>query len=144
MAEKRTLSRRFDEWRPSKGALVWTAVGTAAVVLVVGFTWGGWVTGGTAEAMARKSASDAQAELAAAVCVHQFTQAEDARNQLVSLKDLSSYRRSRFVEEGGWATLPGSERPLRNVGGLCAQRLLELQLPEVAADNSDQNAPVAH
>ena len=144
MTEKTSLSRRFDQWRPSKGALVWTSVATAAVVLIVGFTWGGRVTGGTARTMATKAAEAAQAELAAAVCVHQFTQAEDARARLVSLKDLNSYRRSRFIEEGGWATMPGSARPIRNVSGLCVQQLLELQLPEVAAEDAGEDTPVAH
>lgn len=144
MTEKKSLSRRWDEYRPSKTAMGWTAAGAVVAALVVGFTWGGWVTGGTADEMARKAALDAQAELAAAVCVHQFTQGGDAQAQLTSLKDLSSYRRSRFVEEGGWATMPGAERPLRNVGSACAERLLELQLPEVTAASGDEAEPVAH
>jgi hypothetical protein len=56
---------------------------------------------------------------------------------------MSSYRHSRFVEEGGWATMPGSEAPIRRVGGLCAERLIELQLPEVAA-GVDETTPIAH
>jgi len=144
MTEKKSLSRRWDEYRPSKAALGWTSAGCVAAALIVGFTWGGWVTGGTAEEMARRAALDAQAEVAAAVCVHQFAKAEDARAQLASLKDLSSYRRSRFVEDGGWATMPGAQRPLRNVGGLCAQRLIDLELPEVAATAETEGTPVAH
>jgi hypothetical protein len=144
MTEKKNLSERWDGYRPTKIALGWACAGCVAAALIVGFTWGGWVTGGTAQSMAERAAADAQAELAAAVCVHQFAQAADVRVQLTSLKELSSYRRSRFVEDGGWATMPGSEEPLRNVGGLCAQQLLELQLPEVAATADDQIVPVAH
>lgn len=138
MSEKKSLGRRWDEYQPSKTAMAWTTAGAVVGALVLGFTWGGWVTGGTADEMARRAGLDAQAELAATVCVHQFTQGGDARAQLASLKDVSSYRRSRFVEEGGWATMPGAERPLRNVGRVCAERLLELQLPEVAAAEGDE------
>ena len=144
MADVKSMTRRWEEYRPSKTVLVWSCIGSVVGALVVGFTWGGWVTGGTAQEMASKSAAAAQAEVAAAVCVHQFVQSADARAQLVSLKDLSSYRRSRFVEEGGWATMPGSEGPLRNVGGLCAQQLLDVQLPDVAAEAEVDNGPVAH
>ena len=36
---------------------LWGAVGGAAALAFVGFMWGGWVTGGNAEAMALKRAA---------------------------------------------------------------------------------------
>ena len=35
------------------------AVGGAVALAIVGFSWGGWVTGGTAETMANKQAKSA-------------------------------------------------------------------------------------
>ena len=54
MAEQRTRSirQRWDDLQPSKTMLVWSCIGSVVVALVVGFTWGGWVTGGTARGMA--------------------------------------------------------------------------------------------
>ena len=36
--------KRFNEWQPTKTTLFWGCVGSVVVALVVGFTWGGWVT----------------------------------------------------------------------------------------------------
>ena len=35
----------------------WSAVGGAIGLAIVGFNWGGWVTGGAAEAMAKQRAA---------------------------------------------------------------------------------------
>ena len=49
------------DWEKIKPVL-WGAVGGAIVLAIVGFNWGGWVTNGTAEAMAKESAANAVAE----------------------------------------------------------------------------------
>ena len=46
--------------------------------MLVGFTWGGWTTGGTAQATAKKAATGARQELAAVLCVDRFKTASDA------------------------------------------------------------------
>src|SRR6266508_5398742 len=48
------------------------AAAGAAPILVVGFTWGGWVTGGTAKEMAQKSATSAVVTALAPICVDKF------------------------------------------------------------------------
>ena len=42
----------FDQYRASKTVLFWACAGSAIVATIVGFSWGGWVTGGTARDMA--------------------------------------------------------------------------------------------
>ena len=42
------------DWEKIKFGLL-SAVGGAIVLAVIGFNWGGWVTTGSAEAMARRS-----------------------------------------------------------------------------------------
>ena len=43
------------------------------MLALVGFNWGGWVTTGTAEALAKESATNAVAERLGSICVAQFT-----------------------------------------------------------------------
>ena len=48
------------------------AAGGAAALALIGFAWGGWVTGGTAKQMAEKSASTAVVAALAPICVNNF------------------------------------------------------------------------
>ena len=52
----RQLGQRWETYRPTKALLVWSCAVGAIGVIVVGFTWGGWVTGGTARTMAQAAA----------------------------------------------------------------------------------------
>ena len=52
---------------------LWSAVGGAIVLAFVGFNYGGWVTAGSAEAMAKEIAADAVAERLGSICVAQLT-----------------------------------------------------------------------
>ena len=49
-----------------------SAAGGAIVLAVVGFNYGGWVTTGSAEAMAKEIAANAVAERLGTICVAQF------------------------------------------------------------------------
>ena len=48
------------DWEKIKPVL-WGAVGGAILLAIIGFNWGGWVTTGTAEAMAKDIAANAVA-----------------------------------------------------------------------------------
>ena len=129
MADGKSMSRRFEDWHPSKTVLFWSCAGCVVATMIVGFTWGGWVTGGTAEEMAEDAIVQGRAEVAAAVCVENFMQGADARTQLASLKDTrSSWQRENFIEEGGWATVAGTEYD-DEAAELCAERLIEMEAP---------------
>ena len=120
----------FDQYQPSKTGLLWACAGSAILAIVVGFSWGGWVTGGSAQAMAAKAASQARQELAAAICVDRFMAAQDAGVQLVALQKLSSsYAQGRFVQDGGWAVLGGHSADDRRAAGLCAAELAKREVP---------------
>jgi hypothetical protein len=131
MASAQLLGQRWREYRPSKAALFWSCVGSVVVALIIGFTWGGWVTGGTAKEMADKAVRDARAELAANVCVQRFVDASDARAQLAALKKTSSWQRDDFIEKGGWAKLPGLDKPVAAAAERCAERLAAIDLSQV-------------
>ena len=99
------------------------AVVGAAALTVVGFAWGGWVTGGTAENMASKQA---QREVLAAlvpICVEQSNRDPEVAETLAVLKDTSSYQRNDMLMKTGWATMPGSSDPDRDVASACMRVL---------------------
>ena len=145
-----SLSQRFQQYRPSKTALFWACGGCVVLATIAGFSWGGWVTGGTAREMAADSASQARQELAAVVCVDRFMAAPNAGVQLTALKEItSSYGQSKFVEDGGWAIIvPASATTTdyqargddRKAAGLCAEELAkrELAAPGKAAQTGDK------
>ena len=58
--QTQSLSQRFQQYRPSKTALFWSCAGCVVVATVVGFSWGGWTTGGSAQDMADKAAASEQ------------------------------------------------------------------------------------
>ena len=66
--------------------VLWGVVGGAIAMAIVGFTWGGWVTGGTAEAAASQRASSAVVVALAPICVEKFQHATDVPTNLAALK----------------------------------------------------------
>lgn len=120
-----TLRRRWEDYRPSKTEAFWTAVGAVAATLVIGFGFAGWVTGGTADEMSTKAATDARQRLATAICVNKFMQANDVKTRLTDLKKAEWYQRDEIVAGHGWATMPDREEPNAVVAEMCATQLLE-------------------
>jgi hypothetical protein len=90
---------------------LWGAVGGAVALAIVGFTWGGWVTGGKAEADATQRVNAAVVVALAPACVANFRHAADVSANLVALEKIDSWSQGDFVEKGGWATVPGSNPP---------------------------------
>jgi hypothetical protein len=122
-------ARGWAEYRPSKTATFWSCVGCVIATLVIGFTWGGWVTGGTAQAMAAEAASSAKAELVASVCVNRFMASPDAKAQLATLKETSSWERDDFLEKGGWLSVVKGGETVDGAADICVERLMKAELP---------------
>jgi hypothetical protein len=95
------------ETKPALGGIA----GGALALAIVGFTWGGWVTGGKAKTAALQGADAAVIVALAPVCVNKFQHAGDVSANLAALKKVDSWSQGAFVEKGGWATLPGSNSP---------------------------------
>ena len=145
--QNRNQLQWFDQYRASKTVLFWACAGSVIVATAIGFSWGGWVTGGTAREMAAESAAQARQQLAAVVCVDRFMAAPDMAAQLTALKGMDrSYQQGKFVEEGGWAIMPvgssaeagtsGSSSDHRKAAALCAEALAEHEIP--AAGKAEQ------
>jgi hypothetical protein len=142
--QKRSIQQRWGDLQPSKTMLFWSCAGSVAVALVVGFTWGGWVTGGSARDMAESAGDTSRYELASVICVEKFLAAPDARAQLASLKAIdSSYRQRQFIEEGGWAVMPSKDKATRQATDLCAKVLANLEPEEPAADVEAEAVPAS-
>ncbi len=112
----------MPEWL--KPGLVGAAAGATALA-IVGFSWGGWLTEGSAN----KMASDiAQAEVVTAlvpVCVQLSKMDPLASQTFLKLKEASSYQRRGILMEAGWATMPGSSEANRYVATACLEKLSE-------------------
>ena len=121
-----SFGQRVAAYRPTKGMLFWAVAAGAIATIVVGFAWGGWVTGGNAKRMAEAAAAGAHDTLVAAICVDQFQAGGDARAQLAALKLLQGYSRSSFIEKGGWAAMPDKSTASRAATSLCADQLVAL------------------
>ncbi len=102
------------------------AVGGGVVLAIIGFAWGGWVTGGTAQKMAEEMAEDAVVRRLAPICVEQYNQDSEKDQKLKELKEEGSWKRDDFVEKQGWATMPGEKEADSKVAGKCAELLVEL------------------
>jgi hypothetical protein len=121
---KQSLAERWEAYHPSKSTLVGACAATAVATMIVGFSWGGWVTGGTSQAQAKVAGDMSRSELASVICMDRFNAAPDKAAQLVALKALAdNYKKREFVEAGGWATMPGQTSADRRGAEACVAGL---------------------
>lgn len=100
---------------------VWGAVGGAIAAMVVGFAWGGWVTGGKASVMAADSAEAAIVLAFTPLCV---ARAEQQPDQLELLKKQSRWSCDEFVIKAGWVANV-TEKYQSEVARVCATTIME-------------------
>ena len=121
---KQSLRQKWSAARPTKTAVCWSWIGAIVVTMIIGFTWGGWVTGGTARTMANTIGEDAVVKRQAPVCVVQFGQDAGKDQKLKGLKETSTWEQADYVKKQGWATMPGEREADSKVAGECAKLLL--------------------
>lgn len=115
-----SLGQRWSRVRPTKMFVFWSWLAAAVVTIIVGFAWGGWITGGSAQAMAE----DAVVKRLVPICLARVEQ-DPARDQkLKELKDSGVWERGDYVKKQGWATMPGDKEPDSKVAEECARLLL--------------------
>lgn len=107
---------------------VWGAVIGAVAIAIIGFAGGFVMTTGTAEQMATQQKDRAVIAALTPVCVAQFNSLTlpQQQTQLAALEGESSWQRGDYVEEQGWATMPGMTEPNREVADACASELMKL------------------
>jgi hypothetical protein len=90
----------------------------------VGFTWGGWVTGGDGPEHGGSSGRRRGRQAPGPDCVVQFKQVEGRDQKLKALKDMSAYDRGDFVKKQGWSKMPGQADVDGKVADECARLLV--------------------
>jgi hypothetical protein len=118
--------QRWNEFRPSKTSVFWSLVAVVALTMLVGFTWGGWMTRSGAQEMADTTAKNAVVERLAPICVAQFNLDPDRDQKLTELQAASTYERPKYVTDQAWATLPGETKPTSQVASACANLLMQI------------------
>jgi alpha/beta superfamily hydrolase len=94
--------------------------------MVIGFSWGGWMTGGAAIKLADERANTAVVAALTPICVEKFLQNSDAKANLAVLQKTSTnWEQGDYLEKGGWATPPGATSPDYKLARACAERLVQ-------------------
>ncbi len=110
--------------------MVWGAIGGAVICMIVGFSWGGWVTGGTARLEATSAAHDAVVAALAPICAERFRAQGDSAAQIAALAKASSWERGTAVEKSGYALMPGSKATESDVARACGEMLTTPAAPK--------------
>ena len=93
----------------------WGLVVGAVIAIIIGFAWGGWTTAGTTQTMTEEAVLASRA----AICVAQFAQDPNYEVKLKEFGELDSWKRSEFLEKGGWDKMPGQKEAGYGVARAC-------------------------
>ena len=107
------------------------AVGAVATI-IIGFNWGGWVLGKTAENNAALLVNTALVKAYGPVCIEEFKQQPNVEAKWVELTKVDTWRRESYIKESGFATPPGSTLPNAAVADACADalsKIISIQTP---------------
>lgn len=95
----------------------------AVFVGVVGFFWLGWVTGGSARAMADEMVQDEIVAAFVPYCVGS-SQSDAARvEKLATIEATPTAERRDALMATGWATMPGTDAPNADLARACLEGL---------------------
>ena len=99
------------------------AAAGAVATMIVGFYWGGWSLGSTADKLAKDRSELAVVAALAPVCADKFRALPDAEAKQVALSKVDSWkRRDEFPKE--LVTVPGESYPSSGLVDACYTLLL--------------------
>ena len=98
----------IPEW--FKPGLMGAAVGAVALA-IIGFSWGGWITGSSADELANDRSEEAVITALTPFCVQNSAQDPNVEQTIAQMKSSRAYQRSDFIVKAGWATMPGDSEP---------------------------------
>ena len=81
------------------------------------------MTGGGAEKMANEMAQDEVIAALVPVCLDMSRADNERIAKLVTIREASSFKRRDAVMETGWATMPGTDGPNRDLAQACIEGL---------------------
>lgn len=91
----------------------------AVITIIIGFSWGGWLTRGASVEVTDAALLSTRA----AICVAQFTKDPDYETRLKEFEGLQIFKKHKFIEQGGWDKMPGEEKASFTVSRACADGL---------------------
>ena len=101
-------------------ALVLGAVAATAI----GFGWGGWLLGSTANHMAQDKVDAEAVALYTPDCVRRFEAQSNMPAHWAALKKANAnYDQQDFIEKAGFATPPNAKTPNDGIADACASKL---------------------
>lgn len=95
------------------------ALAGAIAVSIFGFSWAGWTTGSNAKEMAQTFANQEVTSAMVPVCLSASAADPDRVAKLTTLTEAKSFQRSKAMMDTGWATLPGADKPSRDLATAC-------------------------
>jgi hypothetical protein len=106
---------------------VWGAVIGSVLTMIVGFSWGGWMTSSTAHQVAMKQTDAAVTAALVPICLAgEKTDVARAKKLGELTAITSSWEQTEYVMKTGWATFPGQADPNRAVAEACAAGVLKI------------------
>ena len=100
------------------------AIAGGIATMIVGFSYGGWYLGSSAETLANKQSNAAVVAALVPICVSQSQADPDTVAKLKAFTAIkSSYEQRDFVMKAGWATMPAAESPNQALASACADVL---------------------
>lgn len=100
------------------------AIAGGIATMIVGFNYGGWYLGSSAETLANKQSTAAVIAALVPVCISQSQADPEAATKLKAFGAIkSSYEQRDFVMKAGWATMPKADAPNQNLASACADVL---------------------
>ena len=110
----------------SRKRLLQGAAGGALATVIIGFAWGGWMLGSTAQTQISEARQEGIVRVLAPICADRFEHAADAAANLKALNSADTWKRDDMIEKAGWTTFPGS-RPEPKVAEACLGMLKGLK-----------------
>src|SRR5271170_1145847 len=105
-----------------KRLLQGAAVGVVATIFI-GFSWGGWSLGSTADKMAKERSESAVVAALAPVCADKFRALPDGTAKTVALSKVEAWKRGEEFPKD-FVTLPGETYPSSALLYACSTLLL--------------------
>lgn len=100
------------------------AIAGGIATMIVGFNYGGWYLGSSAEALAQKQSTAAVLTALVPVCISQSQADPEGATKLEAFGAIkSSYEQRDFVMKAGWATMPKADAPNQDLASACADVL---------------------
>ena len=100
------------------------AIAGGIVTMIVGFNYGGWYLGSSAETLAHKESNAAVLAALVPVCVSQSQVDPEGAAKLKTFSAIkSTYEQRDFVMKAGWATMLKADAPNQDLASACADVL---------------------